>query len=60
MDALVARGLHDLVGGESDSFVHDLHAGVARADGDLLGAVAVAVEAGLADQDLEGAADSIR
>ena len=38
--------------GEADAGVDDLHAGVAGGDGDLLGAVGVAVEAGLGDEQL--------
>ena len=37
--ALLQRRGGDLGGGEADAFVHDVHAGVARAHGDLLGAV---------------------
>ena len=47
---LVHRGRDDLRGGQPDPLVDDLEAGVAGPDGDLLGAVAVAVEAGLADE----------
>ena len=57
MHALVARGLHDLGGRDADALVHDLHAEVARAHRDLFRAVAVAVEARLAHQQLERAAE---
>ena len=40
----------DLLGGQPDALVDHLEAGVAGADGDLLGAVGVPVEARLADQ----------
>ena len=49
-------GVGDAGGGEADALVDHLDAGIAGGDGDLLGAVAVAVEAGLADQRLEAAA----
>src|SRR5208337_3312604 len=55
MNSLVARTLHDLCGCEADPLVHHLHPDIAGLDGDLLGAVAVTVEAGLAHQDLERA-----
>jgi hypothetical protein len=38
---------------EADALVDDVHAAIAGAHGDLLGAVGMAVEAGLADQHLE-------
>ena len=47
---LVAGRRRDLLGREADARVDDLHAGVAGGDGDLLGAVGVAVEAGLGDE----------
>jgi len=47
--ALLERGVGDAGGGEADTLVDHLDAGIARGDGDLLGPVAVAVEAGLAD-----------
>ena len=47
----------DLLGRQADPLVDDLHADVAGAQGDLLGAVRVAVEAGLADQDLDPVAE---
>ena len=42
----------DLRRRQADALVDDVHARVACANGDLLGAVGVAVEAGLADEDL--------
>ena len=44
---LVDGGAHDCAGVEADALVDDLHAAVAGSDGDLLGAVGVAVEPGL-------------
>ena len=46
-------GLDDLGRGEPNAVVDDVHAGVGGARGDLLGAVRMAVEAGLADQELD-------
>ena len=60
MHGLVAGGAHDLRGGEADALVDHLHAAVAGAHGDLLGPVGVAVEAGLADQELDAAAEALR
>ena len=57
--ALLQRRGGDLGGGQADPFVDDVHARVARAHGDLLGAVGVAVEAGLADEDLRPAAEPL-
>ena len=51
VDVLVARRRRDLLGREADALVDDLHAGVAGGDGDLLGAVGVAVEAGLGHEE---------
>ncbi len=59
MHALVDRRAGDLRRGQPDPLVDDLHARVAGADGDLLGAVRVPVEPGLADQDLEPAAQRL-
>ena len=59
VDALVDRRAGDLLGGQADALVDDLHADVAGAHGDLLGAVGVAVEAGLADEDLHRAAERL-
>ena len=47
------RGRDDLLGRQPDALVDDLEAGVAGAHGHLLGAVAVAVEARLADEDAQ-------
>ena len=52
------RGVGDAGGGETDALVDELDAGIARRHGDLLGTVAVAVEAGLADQHLEAVAEA--
>ena len=59
MDALVDRRAGDLGRGQADPLVDDVHADVAGADGDLLGPVGMAVQAGLADEDLRRAADRL-
>jgi hypothetical protein len=59
VDSLLQRGGGDLRGGQADALVDDVHAHVARAHRDLLGAVGMAVEAGLADQDLRAAAEPL-
>src|SRR5690348_10525222 len=53
MYALLERGVDDAVGRETDALVDHFHAAVAGAHGDLLGAVRMTVEAGLADQNLD-------
>ena len=58
MHALLQRGVGDAGRGEADALVDHLDAGIAGGDRDLLGTVAVAVEAGLADQHLEAAAEA--
>ena len=50
MHVLGHRRGDDLLGREPDALVDDLEPGVARAYGDLLGAVGVSVQARLADQ----------
>src|SRR6202000_1461564 len=60
VDVLLQGRGGDLLGREADALVDDLHADVAGAQGDLLGAVGVAVEARLADQDLDPVADRLR
>ena len=60
VDVFVACGGRDLLGRQPDALVDDLHARVARRDRDLLGAVGVAVEPGLADQDPDRAAERLR
>src|SRR6202042_2604104 len=57
VDVLLQGRGGDLGRGEADALVDHLHAGVAGAQGDLLGSVGVAVEAWLADQDLDPVAD---
>ena len=42
---------------QSDPVIDDVHPGVRRAHGDLLGAVGMAVEAGLADQKFQPPAE---
>ena len=54
VDVFVARDRRDLLGRQPDALVHDLHPGVARRHRDLLGAVRVAVEPGLAHEDADG------
>src|SRR5579883_1506369 len=53
MHALLECGVDDALGRQPDALVDYFHAAVAGPDGDLLGAVGMAVEAGLADQDLD-------
>ena len=60
MRLLLARRVDDLLRRQADAFVDHLHAGVARAHRDLLGAVGMAVEAGLADQERQAAAELAR
>ena len=60
MHAFLQRRIDDLGGREADAFVDHFHAGIARAHRDLLGAVGMAVEAGLADQELDAAAELAR
>ena len=48
---LVSRGRCDLLRSEPDAAVDDFHPGIAGSDGDLLGAVRVAVETGLGDEE---------
>ena len=50
-------GADDLGGRQADAVVDDIHAGIARADRDLLGAVRMAVEARLADQEFQPPAE---
>ena len=57
--ALVDRRAGDLRRRQPDALVDDVHAGVAGAHGDLLGAVGVPVEAGLADEDLQRAPERL-
>ena len=57
---LLLRGGDDLGGREADAFVDRVHADGAGARGDLFGAVGVAVEAGLADEEGELPAELLR
>ena len=50
MHVFFERGLDDLGRREADAAINDFHAGVAGAHRDLLGAVGMTVEAGLADK----------
>ena len=59
VDVLRDRSSHDLRGRQPDALVDDLETGVARADRDLLGAVAVPVEPRLADQEAEPVAELV-
>ena len=52
MNALLEGGLDDLLGRQADAVVDDFEAAIGGAHGDLLGAVGMAVEAGLADEEL--------
>ena len=60
MRLLLAHGVDDLLRRQPDALVDHLHAGVARAHRDLLGAVGMAVEAGLADQERHAPAELAR
>src|SRR5262249_56117284 len=55
MSARLARRFDDLGGREPDAVVDHFDSGIARAHRDLLGAVRMAVEAGLADHEGEAA-----
>src|SRR5262245_50427414 len=55
-----ARGLDDFRRRQADAFVDHSHAGVARTHRDLLGAVGMAVEAGLAEHEFQPAAKLAR
>ena len=59
MHALLQRRGGDLRGRQADAFIDDVHARVARAHRDLLGAVGVPVEARLADEDLRAAPEPL-
>ncbi len=57
---LFRRRRDDRLGGQTDAVIDHLHAGVAGAGGDLLGAVGMAVEARLADQKFQPPAELFR
>ena len=59
VDVLGHRRGDDLGRRQADALVDDLEAGVARAYGDLLGAVGVPVETGLADEQPQPAAELV-
>ena len=46
--------------GEPDALVDDVHSGVPGAQRDLLGAIRVPVESGLADKDLDPPSERLR
>ncbi len=60
MHALLERRGRDPRRGQADAVIDHLEAAVAGRDRDLLGAVGMAVEAGLADQHLEAPAEPRR
>ena len=60
MDLFVARGGGDGIGRQPNAVVDHLHAGIAGPSGDLLGAVGMAVEPGLADQQFQPTAELFR
>ena len=60
MGLLLARGIDDLLRRQPDALIDHLHAGIARPHRDLLGAVGMAVEAGLADQERQPPAELAR
>ena len=60
MGLLLARRVDDLLRRQPDALIDHLHAGVARPHRDLLGAVGMAVEAGLADQEGQPPAELAR
>src|SRR4051794_27582738 len=60
VNAFVDRRLGDLRRRQPDALVDHVEAGVAGAHGDLLGAVGVPVEPGLADQDLHATTERLR
>src|SRR5215831_9540400 len=60
MRALLARRFDDLRRSEPNAFIDYVDAGVARAHGDLLGAVRVPVEARLAEHEFEPPAELTR
>ena len=60
MDVVFRRRLSDRLRGQADTVIDDVHAGVARARGNLLGAVGMAVEPRLADQKFQPPAEPLR
>ena len=53
INVLGYRGGHNLLGGEANALVDDLEARIPRPYGDLLGAIGMAVEARLTDEEPE-------
>lgn len=60
MHILLQRGVDDLRRREPDTLVNHLHSAISGPHGDLLRAIGMAVEPGLADQELEPAAKLAR
>src|SRR5262249_50034020 len=59
VDALIDGCTYDLAGRQANAFIDDLHAGIASADGDLLGAIGMTIEAGLTDEELDTPAEAV-
>jgi hypothetical protein len=59
MGALGLRRVDDLARGQADALIGDVHPAVARAEGDLLGAVGMTVEARLADEELQPTPEAV-
>ena len=55
---LLARGGDDLFRRQADAVIGDFEAAFGGAHGDLLGAIGMAIEAGLADQEFDGRAQA--
>ena len=59
MGAFIGSARDDLFRRQADAFIGDVHAAVASAEGDLFGAVRVAVQTGLADQEFQPPAKAL-
>ena len=57
MHTFVSRRSDEFGRSQSDAVVNDFHADVACLHGDLLGAVTVSIESGLADQEFDAATE---
>src|SRR6187401_844108 len=55
MRLLLARGFDDFLRRQPDALIHDLHAGIARTYCNLLGAIGMAVQSRLANEEREPA-----